>query len=121
MVRCNRWLVLAAAWCLLPVGSARAYVDLAPTLARIVRESQTITLAEVERFSVDKGAVILKKVRDLKGQTGAEPIKHHLVRSQESAMERPILEWAELRLWTSPQTSSAGAREPFRETGGRRT
>lgn len=95
MPRCKCGLVIALAWWLVSVVSARAYVDLAPTLGRIVRESQTITVAEVERFRLDKGAVILKKVADLKGQTEAEPIKHQLVRSRESEIDWPILEWAD--------------------------
>jgi len=71
--RSNRWWVVAAAGCLFPAASLGAYVDLAPTLARVVREAQTITVAEVDRFSPEKGAVLLKKVRDLKGETGADP------------------------------------------------
>ena len=87
--------VLAAAWCLLQVVSAPAYVDLAPTLGRVVREAQTISLVEVDRFNRDKGAIILKKVRDLKGETGNDPIKHEVIRARESAVDRTILEWAE--------------------------
>ncbi len=89
------WLVLALiAWCGF-AESGRAYVDLAPTLGRIVRESQTITVAEVERFVPDKGAVLLKKVRDLKGTTSADPIRQQLLRANETGVDRPILEWAE--------------------------
>jgi HEAT repeats len=88
------WAVVAVG-CLLAAPPARAYVDMAPTLGRIVRESATITLLQVERFSRAKGAVILTKVRDLKGQTGADPVKHQLTRANESGIERAILEWAE--------------------------
>ncbi len=88
-------LTVAAAWCLLSAPSAPAYVDLAPTLARIVRESQTISVVEVDRFSRDKGVVVLKKVRDLKGETGTDPIKHEVIRAKESGVDRAILEWAE--------------------------
>ncbi len=95
MLRCKSGLtIVMAAWCLLSAES-RAYVDLAPTLGRIVRESKTIVLAEVERFSRDKGAVILKKVRDLKGQTDTAQFKQQLVRANESGVDWPILEWAE--------------------------
>jgi HEAT repeat protein len=92
MIRCRSWLVVVAV--VLSTGPARAYVDLAPTLGRIVRDSQTITLAEVEAFSREKSAVILKKVRDLKGDSGAEPIKHVLVRSGEPGLDRVLQEWA---------------------------
>ncbi len=96
MSRRKSWLLfVTATWCLIPAMSARAYVDLAPTLGRIVREAQTISIVEVDRFNRDKGAVILKKVRDLRGVTGGDPIKHQLIRSNESTVDRHILEWAE--------------------------
>ncbi len=95
MVRYATGLVLAAAWSLSTVAPVHAYVDLAPTLGKIVRESQTITVAEVDRFNRERGAVILKKVRDLKGQSGADPIKQALVRENEAGPDRAILEWAE--------------------------
>ena len=60
-----------------------------------VRESQTITVAEVDRFSPEKGAIILKKIRDLKGESPAEPLKHQLVRGGETVVDLPLLEWAE--------------------------
>src|SRR5271166_1906173 len=95
MSRPKTLLALATLGCLFPTLSALAYVDLAPTLARIVRESEAIALVEVERFSSDKGAVLLKNVRDLKGKTSTDSIKHHVRRANEPAVDRPILEWAE--------------------------
>jgi hypothetical protein len=95
MMDLRSWLVFAVAWLALPAQSTQAYVDLAPTLSRIVRESQSITVAEVDRFNPEKGAVILKKVRDLKGKTDEHPIKHQLVRANETGVDRAILEWAE--------------------------
>ncbi len=95
MSRCKSGLILVAAWCLLSVLPARGYVDLAPTLARVIRESQTITLVEVDVFSRERGVIILKKVRDLKGETGKEPLKHEVIRARESTVERSILEWAD--------------------------
>ncbi len=95
MLRARVWLLAAALGCLLAAPPAWTYVDLAPTLGRIVRESKTITLAEVDRFSRDKGAVLLKKVRDLKGETGADLLKHQLVRANESEMDRALVDWAE--------------------------
>jgi hypothetical protein len=86
---------MASTVCLWPTTSARAYVDLAPTLARIVRESETITLIEVDQFSRKKGVAVLKKVRDLKGETGDDAIKHQVVRGNETGVDRAILEWAE--------------------------
>lgn len=84
--------VLGLMWLAQP---APAYVDLAPTLARIVREAETITVAEVVAFNPEKGAVVLKKISDLKGKTGTDPIKHQLVRADETAIDAPIADWAE--------------------------
>ena len=84
----------AVAGLLYPVA-ASAYVDLVPTLARIVKESHTITVAEVVRFSPEKGAIILKKIRDFKGESSADPLKHELLRGGETAVDLPLLEWAE--------------------------
>jgi HEAT repeat protein len=95
MSRYATWLVIAAGWCLWPAPAARAYVDLAPTLSRIIREARTITLAEVDRSNRERGAVILKKVRDLKGHTGTDPLKHSLLRGNEPGMDGALLEWAE--------------------------
>src|SRR5438552_7842220 len=93
MTRVHR--LLAAVCCLWAITTVHAYVDLAPTLARIVRESQSITVVEVDRFSAEKGVVVLKKVQDLKGETGNDPAKHELIRQGESSVDRTVLEWAE--------------------------
>src|SRR5260370_38084712 len=87
--------IIATTCCLFPAASARAYVDMAPTLGRVVREAQAIAVVEVDRFNREKGAVILKKVRNLKGDAGNNPIKHSLMRSNESAVDRPILDCSE--------------------------
>jgi HEAT repeat protein len=92
----TRVLAIALAVAILsPAARCEAYVDLAPTLARVVRESQTITVAEVDRFSRDKGVVLLKSVRNLKGEAPAEPIKHQVMKAGESAVPARILDWAE--------------------------
>jgi hypothetical protein len=74
---------------------AGAYVDLAPTLGRVVSESQTISLVQVDRFGRDNGALTLKKVRDLKGQTGPDAIKHQVMNVEVGGVPRTVLEWAE--------------------------
>lgn len=88
-------LTAAGLVCLGLASPARAYVDLAPTLGRIVGESQTIAIVEVDQFRRDSGALILKKVRDLKGDAGAVPIKHRVMAAGGGSVPRHILEWAE--------------------------
>src|SRR5262249_36685380 len=51
-------------------------------------------LVEVDRFRPETGAILLRKVRDLKGKID-EPIKHQLLREGESAIEPALFEWAE--------------------------
>jgi HEAT repeat protein len=95
VLRPIKWLALAAVVCIFPAAPARAYVDMAPTLARVLRDSQAVAVAEVDRMSVEKGIVILKKVRTLRGEIGDEPIKHRVIGASEAAIDRAILEWAE--------------------------
>ena len=95
MVRSTTMAIAALAWMMLTAQPSGAYVDMAPTLARIVREAQTITVAEVVAFSPEKGVVILKKIRDLKGETGSDSLMHRLVRADESSLDAPIADWAE--------------------------
>jgi HEAT repeats len=92
MMRNSSTLFVAACSVAFAAQPALAYVDLAPTLARIVREAKTITIAEVDAFNPEKGAVILKKIRDLKGETGADALKHQLIRADELAIDAPIAE-----------------------------
>ncbi len=72
-----------------------AYVDRAPTLGAGLRDAQNMAIVEVDRFSAEKGAVILKNVRVLKGALGNVPIKHQLVRASEPSVDRKILDWVE--------------------------
>jgi HEAT repeat protein len=73
---------------------SQAYVDLAPTLAKVISDAQTISIVEVDKFSAEKGAAILKKVRDIKGKLADGPIKHQLSLPNQP-VARQILEWAE--------------------------
>lgn len=92
MLRCNTWFVLVVGLVSL---RASAYVDLAPTLSRTINDSQTISLIEVEKFSQERGAVLLKKLRDLKGNTADEPIRHLVARQPGNAVPPPVMAWAE--------------------------
>jgi HEAT repeat protein len=93
MIRLSKLSLLLVALLLCVAPSARAYIDRAVTLGGVVRESERIVLVQVEKFSRDKNAVILTKVRDLKGQSDAGPIKHQLALPG-SAVSRDVLEWA---------------------------
>ena len=55
-----------------------AYIDLAPTLTRIIADSQKIAVVEVVEFNREKHAVALKEVAALKGELAADPVWHLL-------------------------------------------
>src|SRR5262249_12946426 len=75
----------------------------------VLNDSQTIAVAEVDRVNLDKGVVLLKKVRDLKGELGAGALKHRVIGANEAAVDRAILHWAEpgarCVLFVSPRTT----------------
>jgi hypothetical protein len=93
MARFVPW-ILAVSACLCVVPSVQAYIDKAPTLMALIREARTITLVEVERFDRDGAVAMLKKVRDLKGESKADPVRH-VLRSEQQGIDRALLEWAE--------------------------
>jgi HEAT repeat protein len=94
MISSPRLLLLFVAAFLCAAQPAHAYIDRAVTLGGVVRESERILLVQVERFSRDKNVVILTRVRDLKGQSDAAPIKHQLA-PQGATVSRDVLEWAQ--------------------------
>ena len=51
------WLMLVAVFFLGFVQPSPAYVDLAPTLATVIRDSREIAVVEVDRFSFFRNAV----------------------------------------------------------------
>jgi HEAT repeat protein len=57
---------------------ARAYIDTAPTLGRLIRESSSIVVLEVAQVSIEKRVVVYRKIADLKGQSDASSIKHQI-------------------------------------------
>jgi len=71
-----------------------AYIDLAPTLVKIMTDSKSITVVEVMEFDRANHIVVLKKVRDLKGELAAEPIRHDVTSDEGAVIPRHILQWA---------------------------
>jgi hypothetical protein len=79
---------------LLLAQPARAYVDLAPTLGRIINSAPTIVLVEVGNFSAERQMVFLKPVRALKGPLPPANIRHIVAPANSTVIPRPILRWA---------------------------
>jgi HEAT repeat protein len=92
----TRFSAIVVAICSLSIATAaRAYVDLAPTLARVVNDSRSIALVEVSDYDRDQHIVTLKAIKALKGDMPADAIKHQVSSGEKSAVPRQILQWAE--------------------------
>ena len=97
--RRNAWLkILSACLVFAVVGSALrslAYVDLAPTLAKIITDAKTIALVEVVEFDRENCAIVLKEVRTLKGEASADTIRHLVASSTHGTVPLQIAQWVE--------------------------
>jgi HEAT repeat protein len=80
--------------CLCLTTPSRAYIDLAPTLSKIVADSQRIALVEVVEFNREKRAVALKEVSALKGEISADPTWHVVGTAEGATIPRHVLQWA---------------------------
>ena len=87
-------LVVLLLICLCLTAPAHAYVDLAPTLAKVISDSKKIAVVEVVEFNREKRVVVLKEIRSLKGESSSEPIRHEVAASEGAAIPRQILQWA---------------------------
>jgi len=76
-------------------GRAYGYVDLAPTLGKIVSDSKTIIVVEVAAYDREKHIVTLKQVRALKGDMTADLITQQVASADAPAASMPIEQWAE--------------------------
>jgi hypothetical protein len=63
---------------LLGAALAHAYVEAPYTLGRVCQESSNIVLIEVTRVNKERGLIIFKKVKDLKGTHNEQEIKHNI-------------------------------------------
>jgi len=74
----RRLISITAIAILFGTAPASAYVEAPHTLGRCVSDSTTIVLMEVTKVQKDKGLVIYKKIRDIKGKHPVEEIKHNI-------------------------------------------
>jgi HEAT repeat protein len=87
-------LIIMLLICMVMATPARAYVDLAPTLAKVMTDSKSITVVEVKEFDRAKRIVVLKEIRALKGELTGDVIRHEVVSDEKASIPRPILQWA---------------------------
>jgi HEAT repeat protein len=71
-----RGLITTAVVCI--AQAARAYVDLAPTLPRIITDSNTIAIVEVTSYDFQKHVVTFKPVQVLKGALADTSMAHEV-------------------------------------------
>jgi hypothetical protein len=89
----NRKLLFALALgCL--VQQTHAFVDLAPTLAKIISDARRIQLVEVIQFNHENHTLVLKAVRALKGDLETNSIQHDVAAAGGSLVPRSIQQWA---------------------------
>ena len=69
-----------AAIALFPV-TARAYIEAAHSLGKIVNDSTNIVVMKVEKVDKERNLIIYRKVKDLKGVHPTDVIKHNIGRA----------------------------------------
>lgn len=80
--------------CLCLTTTSSAYVDLAPTLAKILTDSKNVAIVEVTEFDRAQRMVVMKPVRALKGDLAPDPIRHEVASEEGAITPRHILQWA---------------------------
>ena len=72
-----------------------AYVDLAPTLTKILADAKRVVVIEVVNFDRDQHVIEFKEIRALKGDLSIETIRHSVATSASGAIPLQINQWAE--------------------------
>jgi hypothetical protein len=76
-----RLFVRTLAVTLLALPGARAvwaYVEAPYTLGKVIQDSTNVVLVEVTRVQKEKGLILLKKIKDLKGTYDGDQLKHNI-------------------------------------------
>jgi HEAT repeat protein len=80
---------------LLASGIAHAYIDATPTLGKLIKDSECITLLEVDKVNGEKRVVIYKKLADLKGTLPSAELRHQITIGWHPRESQIIFDWAE--------------------------
>lgn len=105
----NPWCGLALiCWIVVAATPVQAYILVPlPTLGYTTAESNHVMLVQVEKVSREKGVIIYRKVRDLRGNYPKDTVKHVFnlkeAPSVASGMFRPeVAEWSYILQWAEP-------------------
>ena len=74
---------------------AFAYVDLAPTLTKILADAKRIVVVEVVSFDREQHVIEFKEIRALKGDLSNEATRHAVASSTSGSIPLQINQWAE--------------------------
>jgi hypothetical protein len=86
--------LLAACFAIAP---ARAYIEAAFSLGKVIADSTNIVVMRVEKVDREKNTIIYSKVSDLKGKHNGDTIKHNIGRGGFHPREwQNIMAWAEV-------------------------
>src|SRR5260370_34892535 len=72
----------------------KAFIDLAPSLGKLMHDSNIILVLEVEKVSQEKRAIIFKKVADLKGKHDGKEIKIQIRDGWTPRNTKIMMDWA---------------------------
>src|SRR6185295_7198611 len=81
--------------CLGIVSQSDAYIDIAPTMSKIINDAQKISLVEVAGFNESTHILTLKELRPLKGAAAQAPILHNVASSDGNLVPPAVVQWAE--------------------------
>ena len=87
-------LVICLLTCFWSVAPLQAYIDLAPTLAKISKDSKKIALIEIVDFNRETHTITFKEIRAFKGDISSEQFQHEVAVSGGTTVPRQILQWA---------------------------
>lgn len=74
---------------------ALAYVGGAPSLGKLIKDSDHIYVVRVDKVSFEKQAIVFQKVADLKGACPTSDVKHSIMGGTHPREAHVILDWAE--------------------------
>ena len=76
---------------------AWAYVEAPHTLGRCIQESTNVVLVEIARVDKNKGLIVYRKIKDLKGKHNEEFIKHNIGKRGFHPREwQNVMAWADV-------------------------
>src|SRR3954468_7768732 len=93
----TKWAILALTIAVSSLATpAQAYVDLAPTLAKIIADSRSISVVQVTEFNREARTITYKEIKNLKGDKLTGPLVHQVAATPTAAIPRPVMKWAEV-------------------------